>query len=151
MSRAEFIGPIRTLPDSLIIACCSDFACQSNDVHCLFNRADELFAFKTKSPETWLHLMFLHVEVAHIHLTGKILDQSSVEFRTLSNCWFFLPPNITKSKKFSNVVISQFPNEEAKLRILKELQKSGFFESFTFDGREHKWVCNNCANPEKFK
>lgn len=115
----------------------------------MFNRVDELFAFRTKLPEIWLHLMFMHVQVAHMHLTGgQVLDQNSNEFKTLENCWSFLPGNIAKSKKFANIVVSQFPAQKEKSRILKELQLARFFDSFTFDAREHRWVCFACANPE---
>lgn len=118
--------------------------------HCMYNRVDDLFAFKTKMPEVWLHVMFLHVQTAHMHLSGgHVLDQNSNEFITLANCWNFLPTNVTKSKKFSNLVVSQFPNQKEKSRILKELQEARFFDSFTFDLREHKWLCSACLNPER--
>jgi hypothetical protein len=96
--------------------------------------------------------MFLHVEMAHMKLNnGQILDQSSIEFQTLANCWNYLPTNVTKSKKFTNVVISQFPPERAKNQILKELQSARFFDSFTYDGRSNKWVCFTCANPDRVR
>jgi hypothetical protein len=126
------------------------FACQSNGPHCMFSKVDDLFAFKTKLPEVWLQLMFLHVQTAHMHLTcGQVLDQNSNEFQTLANCWDFLPSNVTKSRKFSNIVVSQFPTQKEKSRVLKELQDARFFDNFVFNAHELKWSCVICANPAR--
>lgn len=127
------------------------FACHLLSPHCLFSNVENLFAFKTKLPATWLHLMFLHVQVAHIHHTNQVLDQDSIEFKTLQHCWECMPKDVTHNRPFVTLVTSAFPASKEQNQVLKELQESRFFDSFVYMAPEHRWACFSCAHPDKTK
>lgn len=42
------------------------FACQARGAHCLYSKS--LFEVKTRNPRTWIHLMFLDMQVTEIKL-----------------------------------------------------------------------------------
>ncbi|GMS85080.1 hypothetical protein PENTCL1PPCAC_7255 [Pristionchus entomophagus] len=126
------------------------FACQTRSSHCIFHD-DFLFAVKTKSPATWLHLMFLQMQSSSLDHSGEVLPQSSAAFTTLSHCWHCLPPSLTKGREFVTLVTAQFPNVKEQERLVKELDESNFFDCFSLDPATNQWSCFSCAHPEKTK
>ncbi|KAI6188315.1 Protein melted-like protein [Aphelenchoides besseyi] len=125
------------------------FACEMRKSNCIFNNPDRLFVTKTQVPKIWLHLMFLHIEAAHLQLTGQILAQDSTEYKQLSSCWSILPKEVTKSQPFATLVTSAFPGAHDQKQMLNELQNARLFDSFFFDAVQKKWGCFCCAYPER--
>ncbi|KAI6242776.1 Protein melted-like protein [Aphelenchoides fujianensis] len=117
------------------------FACQTHGPNCVFSNVDRLFAIKTKQPASWLHLMFLHVEVAHLHLTGQVLAQDSAEYKNLAACWECLPKEVTRSQPYSTL--------RQQKALLNELQDARLFDSFFFDAAAQKWQCVACSYPNR--
>ncbi|GMT17009.1 hypothetical protein PFISCL1PPCAC_8306, partial [Pristionchus fissidentatus] len=124
------------------------FACQTRSAHCIFHD-DFLFAIKTRTPATWLHLMFLQMQCSSIDHSGEVISQSAAAFTTLSHCWHCLPPSLTKGKQFVTLVTAQFPNLKEQERLVKELEESNFFDCFSLDPATNQWSCFSCAHPEK--
>uniref|UniRef100_A0A915EV20 PH domain-containing protein n=1 Tax=Ditylenchus dipsaci TaxID=166011 RepID=A0A915EV20_9BILA len=125
------------------------FSCQTNGLYCIFNSLHHLFAFKTHIAPVWLHLMFLQVEARSIEINGKVLTQESDEFQTLDHCWRCLSKEVTRNKPFVTLVTSAFPSVKEQCEMLKELQESRFFDSFSFNAQINKWSCFSCSHPEK--
>ncbi|KAH7727336.1 PH domain containing protein [Aphelenchoides avenae] len=127
------------------------FACQVNDPHCIYQTAENLFAFKTKIAPTWLHLMFLQAQAKSIEITGKVLSQQSTEYKTLAHCYESLSKDAAKQRPFVTLVTSAFPAIKDQQLMLRELQDAHFFDSFTFNAQSQKWTCFSCTNPEKVR
>ncbi|KAI6196932.1 Protein melted-like protein [Aphelenchoides besseyi] len=121
------------------------FACEMRKSNCIFNNPDRLFVTKTQVPKIWLHLMFLHIEAAHLRLTDQILAQDSIEYKQLS----IYQKEVTKSQPFATLVTSAFPGAHDQKQMLNELQNARLFDSFFFDAVQKKWGCFCCAYPER--
>jgi len=77
--------------------------------------------------------MFLQLETISMETGGKVLTQDSDEFQTLEHCWSFCKES--KKWPFVNLVTSAFPSTKEQSQMLKELQESHFFDSFTYDAQ----------------
>ncbi|PAV76954.1 hypothetical protein WR25_18753 [Diploscapter pachys] len=126
------------------------FACQNRSSFCAFPN-DSLFAFKTKQPSLWLHLMFLQMQSCFLDERKAAAGRSSQAFQTLSHCWTCLPNSIRKNREFTTLVTSAFPNSTDQEKLLKELEETLFFDNFTFDSANNKWNCFSCSNPDKVR
>jgi hypothetical protein len=134
----------------------------------------QMFAFKTRHAHVWLHLMFLHLQVAHVLVTtimcmhvqaqqvGAALGQDNEQVILLKQCWMHMPTTVRKNRSFSTLVTSAFPSSQVRpslthrLNVLvlqdrehlkAELDMQGFYDHFTHvNGR---WSCHACAQPDR--
>ncbi|CAB3405609.1 unnamed protein product [Caenorhabditis bovis] len=127
------------------------FSCQARNSDCCVFTSDYLFAFKTKFPATWLHLMFLQMECSAINQFGEVVGKDSQQYQTLEHCWKCLPSGITKSIPFDTMITAAFPNNKEQDKLAKELDESGFFACFSFNSSTNQWNCVSCSNPEKVR
>ncbi|TMS35006.1 hypothetical protein L596_002493 [Steinernema carpocapsae] len=125
-------------------------ACQMRDSHCLYD-GESMFAFKTHIAPTWLHLMFLQMEVMSMENDGPVLCQNSEQFKTLNHCWECLPSVCTKNRPFVTLVTSAFPGLKDQAQMLKELQDSRYFDSFSYNAQKKMWCCFSCNHPERVR
>ncbi|CAL2034954.1 unnamed protein product [Caenorhabditis brenneri] len=127
------------------------FSCQTRSSSCCVFTKEYLFAFKTKYPAFWLHLMFLQMECSAISQFGQVVGKDSQQYQTLEHCWKCLPSSITKSIPFDTMITAAFPNSKDQDKLLKELDEAGFFACFTIDSSNNMWNCISCTNPDKVK
>ncbi|KAK0395297.1 hypothetical protein QR680_001211 [Steinernema hermaphroditum] len=125
-------------------------ACQMRDTHCLYD-GESMFAFKTHIAPIWLHLMFLQMEVMSMENDGPVLCQNSEQFKTLDHCWQCLPSVFTKGRPFVTLVTSAFPGAKEQNEMLKELQDSRYFDSFSYNAQKKMWCCFSCNHPERVR
>ncbi|OWA51536.1 Protein melted [Hypsibius exemplaris] len=115
------------------------FACQCKGDRCLY--AARFFAFSTKIPKVWIHLMFLAIQAK----AGSALNQQDSAVHGLKLCW----DHLDSGKDFATLVTSAFPTPAAQEEMLRELSQARYFDVFEYNASIKQWGCFLCNYPEK--
>lgn len=130
------------------------FACQVRGPHCLYNKT--CFTMRTRSPKTWIHLMFLDFQVRHYVKEKTVLSTRESGISSLKHIWEILK---CETRNFTELVTSVFPNIKDREILVNELRHSGFLDVFEVSKTdqskpnanelEFQWACFLCNNPDK--